>query len=237
MSSTSASRSHLYSIISPQNTLPLYSSVIFVDWHGVLSRDQFWSSVLCNPSHPYQARLSHSMTKLFGSCNEVTTKWMLNQITSKDIVDLFLSEWGVSNTDKEFIRSQLLGILAADCRKMRVDSRLVGLLSELRQKAFVVLATDNMDCFAAALEVRPKIRSLFDSVICSCSEGVLKSHNPKRFFHPWLKSHGLTFSSAILIDDSISNCQAFRGLGGSAIHANSSADVEMKIAKLIESAA
>ena len=35
-----------------QPTLPLWNRVNFVDWHGVLSRDPFWTSILGRPRHP-----------------------------------------------------------------------------------------------------------------------------------------------------------------------------------------
>jgi len=43
-----------------QQTQPTEIKVIFVDWHGVLSRDPFWISILRNAWHPLHQQLSEA---------------------------------------------------------------------------------------------------------------------------------------------------------------------------------
>jgi FMN phosphatase YigB (HAD superfamily) len=95
----------------------------------------------------------------------------------------------------------------------------------------IVLATDNMDCFAktfnAARGSRRRLDNasrtlaewavICDDIICSSDVGALKAEDPVGFFGPWLAECGLDFSDALLIDDRADNCQAFELQGGSTI--------------------
>lgn len=95
----------------------------------------------------------------------------------------------------------------------------------------VVVATDNMDCFARAFELarsrwtrRRRDREtlagwavICDDFICSSQVGALKGKDPRAFFGPWLTAHGVNFTDAVLIDDRADNCTAFARQGGTAI--------------------
>jgi hypothetical protein len=104
-------------------------------------------------------------------------------------------------------------------------------LHRMRAEAMVVVATDNMDCFARVFEhARNRRRRLnraretladwaviCDDIICSSQAGALKSEDPQTFFGPWLAIHGVGFTDAVLIDDRADNCAAFTSQGGAAI--------------------
>jgi hypothetical protein len=95
----------------------------------------------------------------------------------------------------------------------------------------VVIATDNMDCFACAFELARRRRRhlkpgrdtladwavICDDIICSSQAGALKSEDSRTFFGPWPAVHGVGFEDAVLIDDRADNCAAFTGQGGTAI--------------------
>ncbi|GAA2209900.1 hypothetical protein GCM10009850_053590 [Nonomuraea monospora] len=115
---------------------------------------------------------------------------------------------------------------------MRVNVPLLELLREIRALASIVVATDNMDCFAETFRRlrggrRPTGRgstetlawwaSDCDDLISSSDVAVLKDEDAARFFMPWLSRHGMTFRDALLIDDSTSCCAAFREQGGTAL--------------------
>ncbi len=88
-----------------------------------------------------------------------------------------------------------------------------------------------MDCFARVFEHSRSRRRrpghdretlsdwavICDDIICSSQAGTLKSENPQAFFGPWLTSHWVSFTDALLIDDRADNCAAFTGQGGTAI--------------------
>ena len=101
----------------------------------------------------------------------------------------------------------------------------------MQAEAMVVVATDNMDCFARVFEHASHRRGrpnraretladwavICDDIICSSQTGVLKSEDPQAFFGPWLAAHGIGFTDAVLIDDRADNCAAFTREGGAAI--------------------
>ena len=196
--------------------LPMMSRVVFVDWHGVLSNDNFWSSILETRRHPYRKRLEAESQKLFLDRSDLIRAWMRGELQSLDIIN------ALDVRLKRGTRSDyLLRRLYSDCRKMRVNQELLTELQKVRTTSFVVIATDNMDCFFSGIDSIPEIRSTVDGILCSSNIGVLKRENVRRFFGPWLQHHRLSFAQALLLDDSAANCEAFRSAGGAAYRVTS----------------
>jgi hypothetical protein len=207
--------------------LPLFRRMIFVDWHGVVSNDPFWNSILTNETHPVRARLKTKLGQLFGS-RDVANSWMRGHISSQEVISLFRLGTGIRFGD-DFMAARL----ARDCGNMVTDQSLLRTLARLRPMIPLFVATDNMDCFSRAfVHARSKRRKvgverhgaplsawarICDGIICSSDVGVLKAEDPRRFFGPTLQGCGLDFSDALLIDDRADNCNAFRALGGEAI--------------------
>jgi hypothetical protein len=106
--------------------------------------------------------------------------------------------------DRRFRDDFLARRLDIDCARMAVNAELFEVLRAIRAEAMVVVATDNMDCFARAFErarSRPRRRArpwetladwavICDDIICSNQAGTLKSEDPQAFFGPWLAAHG-----------------------------------------------
>lgn len=214
----------------PPQRKPVWNKVIFVDWHGVLSCDPFWLSILRNTDHPLHTPLTDATETLF-SDQSLIHDWMRGAVTASQIVDDLQI-----TPDDSFPPDYLQQKLVDDCRLMQVNQRLVQILRETRQQGIgVVLATDNMDCFQEALlqarQQKPStmqsaarsansftyIAHLFDDVICSCAQQVLKRDDPRRFFGNWLSEHALDFGDTLLLDDLDVNCRAFQRAGGNAI--------------------
>jgi hypothetical protein len=129
-----------------QLPLSFHKRVIFVDWHGVLSRDPFWLSITNKARHPLRAQLNTQVSKIF-SHGSMVDEWMRGAITSQDIIRMMQVK-----TDQRFRSDFLARRLISDCAQMKVHERLARFLEQCTQRATVVLATDNMDCFAAAFE-------------------------------------------------------------------------------------
>lgn len=184
--------------------------VVFVDWHGVLSEARFWTSVRNHPAITSQVDFDDALADLFTS--EAVNDWMRGELTTRDIISRFL----VSDDDHalvEFFEQQVI----RECAASTTRRRLVQTLKLLKPSHHVVLATDNMDCFSAALPVRRDLMSVFDDYLTSADIGVLKAEDPGRFFLPWLDEHGIPVEAAVLIDDRAKNCARFTELGGQAI--------------------
>jgi len=127
---------------------------------------------------------------------------------------------------------------------MLVNHRLVQLLRDVQKQCVaIVLATDNMDCFYDSLqrarqlsiqsgdvnnETTPFISTarMFDDVLCSSRQRVLKREDPQRFYGGWIRTHALDFSDLLLLDDLEINCAAFRSAGGTAIRVQENGSME-----------
>jgi len=204
---------------------PLWRRVVFVDWHGVLSRDPFWSSILQSDSHRLRDRLQAKLGDIFSQ--PLSHEWMKGVVTSEQIIEQMALQLP-ANYREDYLRRRL----DDDCRNMRVNVALFKLLHRIRDDgAWVVIATDNMDCFKDTFD---RIRSApraprataerfaywvkhCDAIICSSDVQALKAEDPVGFFGPFLADWGLDFSDAALIDDRVDNCQAFAQQGGTAL--------------------
>lgn len=209
--------------------LPLLQKAIFVDWNGVLSHDPFWISILRSTVHPLHSELSTAVQWLFKQNNDVVNSWMRGQVSAKEVIKLL----GIT-LDRRYAGDFLQRRLLQDCQEMKVCKGLVTLLRKAADHAFIVIATDNMDCFYAQVAyLRSKSKRShsdeasgftlkdaiwhFDDILCSSAIGVLKREEPEAFFEPWLRVHSLGFADALLLDDVEANCCAFRRAGGAAI--------------------
>ncbi len=206
--------------------VPLWGRVIFSDWHGVLSRDPFWVSIRGSATHPLHARLEAGMAGVFASERGLANEWMTGLLSSDQVI----AEMSIQ-LDRRFREDFLARRLDVDCARMRVNAELFEVLRAMRAEAMVVIATDNMDCFARAFRhaSQPRRRRthpwetladwavICDDIICSSDVAALKADDPQAFFGPWLEQHSVGFRDAMLIDDRADNCAAFTDCGGTAI--------------------
>jgi hypothetical protein len=206
--------------------VPLSGRVIFSDWHGVLSRDPFWTSIRNSATHPLHDQLEAGMAGVFDPARNVASEWMKGLLSSDQVI----AQMGIQLPGRltgDFLARRL----DLDCTRMKVNVALFEVLRVIRAEAIVVIATDNMDCFARAF-TRARSRRprrgrdretladwavICDDIICSSEAGTLKSEDPQAFFGPWLAAHGVGFTDAVLIDDRADNCAAFTSQGGTAI--------------------
>lgn len=206
--------------------VPLSRRVIFSDWHGVLSRDPFWTSIRLSVTHPLHAQLEAGMAGVFDPARGTASEWMKGLLSSDQVI----AEMDIQLRGR-FRDDFLARRLDVDCAKMKVNVELFEVLRVIRAEAMVVIATDNMDCFARVFEhARSRRRRLSreretladwavicDDIICSSQAGTLKSEDPQAFFGSWLTRHWVGFGDAVLIDDRADNCAAFTRQGGTAI--------------------
>lgn len=201
-----AARSH-------NTLLPLYKKVVFVDWYGVLSHDVFWSNIVTNPRHRLFSKVQHARNTIFSKRTGLVSDWMRGKLTTSQVI---------STISAEASQMELLESLMNGCKKMAFDRGLLIELQRIRNACFLVLATDNMDCFVDNIDENYFISQAFDSMLCSSNLGVLKSEDPKQFFSAWLDKHRLSFNDAILLDDSDLHCRRFEKAGGLAIRVTTS---------------
>jgi FMN phosphatase YigB (HAD superfamily) len=205
---------------------PLWPRVIFVDWHGVLSRDPFWTSIRESATHPLRQQLEAGLSGVFAKESSTAHEWMKGLLSTDEII----AAMGI-HLDRRFRDDFLARRLDVDCGRMKVNVGLLEVLRSMKAHASVVIATDNMDCFirnfdhARARRRRPRPESstladwaiICDDIICSSEVGALKAEDPIAFFGPWLSAHNLGFADAVLIDDRDDNCAAFAAQGGTPV--------------------
>ena len=210
-------------------SLPIFNKVIFTDWHGVLSHDYFWMNTLSGQrvNKDFRSSLLELRHNIFNSQTDLIYQWMRGELESANVLRVAACSQSI-----EFINFAAER-LERDCEKMTADETLLRLYREIRLSAWVVVATDNMDCFVKAFVSKQSIKTHFDDIICSSDIGVLKSENPTAFFGNWLKNYGLSFRDALLIDDSLSNCEAFVKAGGSSLLFTSSQDIEDRLRNFV----
>jgi hypothetical protein len=200
-------------------SLPIWTSCVFIDWHGVLSEEVFWASILGNDSHELQNSLRRAVGELFEGDADLVESWMRGSISMNHVV----ARLDVS-LNRRYRADYLVRRLMTDCRRMQPRRSLLEPLFEREANTRVLrtLATDNMDCFfSGAKRLWNSPDRLFDGVLCSSELGVLKAEDPERFFGRWLEDHGLAPADAVLVDDSADNCRAFERWGGTAVHYSS----------------
>lgn len=210
-----------------QSRLPFLRHAIFVDWHGVLSSDPFWLSIMESNNHPLRPCLEAKLAEIFSGNLTTLHSWMKGILSSKEVI----SKLGIQ-LDRRFRQDFLNRRLEDDCRRLKVNIDLLDVLRVAKTSAFVVIATDNMDCFVRAFDyARNRVHrstntreeifidwaDVWDDIICSSEVGQLKSEDPVGFFGRWLSVYNLQFSDALLIDDRADNCEAFKKQGGSVI--------------------
>jgi FMN phosphatase YigB (HAD superfamily) len=204
--------------------------VVFVDWQDVLCRTPYWASIVSDRGHPLYGPLRARLGRLY-SDRELVSAWMTGRRSTLEVVQSLDVEGGPRYTPEYLCRQ-----LERDCRLMRVNVELLRALRTARERAFVVIATDNVDAFATTYRrltarrgaiPRPLPDSVpadslaawatgCDDLVCSSDVGALKS-DPAAFFSAYLRACGLGFADALLIDDRSDNCTAFRAAGGSAV--------------------
>ena len=204
-----------------------WHKVVFVDWHGVMSTDPFWYSILENSKHPLVTHLKRACDLIFQHQTDVLSPWMRGHLETEQIVDMMSIK-----LDRRFLDDFLVRRLYEDCRRMRCNVQLTAFLRKIRKDAFIVLATDNMDCFLDAVrrsqnslrgrrrsyeETLGNISGIFDDVLCSSELGTLKCEDTAKFFGPWLSRYNFVFEDALLVDDREDNCEVFRSMGGTAV--------------------
>jgi len=187
-------------MINESYPLPIYHHVTFVDWHGVLSQRLFWSSL------SRTQRNSLGLDAMLNDFFEVSTakRWMLGQCSTLDLLNKHVDE----PTSRD-----LFQVVIQETRRARLNATLMRRLEYLRRASFIVIATDNMDCFSEALRLRRGSIGTFDDVLISSEIGALK-RDPEAFFGPWLHAMNMRFDQATLIDDDEQNIEAFRNMGG-----------------------
>jgi len=193
-------------LVEPNLRLPLWRNVLFIDWHGVLCDEPFWSGLLSKSKGRNYKAAKQFVDALF-SDSEFLDGWLRGTHTTSDILSRSYIP-SIPRAGKDYFVRQL----HKDCLRMQIDDGAEEAIQKIRAQCLVVLATDNMDCFAR-IAIARNFSNTFDDILCSSELGCLKQ-DAAGFFGAWLAAHNMTFGDAVLVDDSEANCAAFERAGG-----------------------
>ncbi|MDE1970885.1 MAG: hypothetical protein KGI50_04915 [Patescibacteria group bacterium] len=189
---------------------PFHKPILFVDFDRTLCHDRFWRSA--NP-HLY----SQIQNVLFGDHRIRVHAWMEGVYTSEDIVEFLAQECSVPFRD-------LWDILVHDCETMHVSLRTLADINALRDHFWVVLFTDNMDCFSRFTVPALHLNDYFDEIMNSYDAKTLK----KNLLPQMMAS--VPDQTCCLIDDGEAICMLCEELGGVAYRITSEKTLDHHLA-------
>ncbi len=172
---------------------------LFIDFDGTICHDRFWRSLQSD-------EIEQVENFLFSGQNSLVTDWMKGAYTAEEINKLVSDKTGLAY-------EYLWGIFVQDCKTMRVETKLLELINQLRGAFHVVLITGNMDCFNRFTIPSLQLDKYFDVIVNSFDEKQLKTDDGGASF---IKHNKGRLHDAILIDDSAKTCATFQTLGGTA---------------------
>lgn len=176
------------------------SGILFLDWDGTLSHGRFWSEL---DEYVYEK----IQRCLFNQNSLLIDEWMKGSRSSEDVCDWLELSVGC--------KSQVLfNALIKSCERMTLPENIRRLISEIRKNRYVVLMTDNMDCFSRCTVPAGRMEELFDCIINSSATRKLKRDQNGLSFHEIVQRYDTQLRDCVLIDDSQKTCSLFRELGG-----------------------
>jgi len=177
---------------------------LFLDFHGTICHDPFWRSL---DSVSFR-QVQHS---LFEANASFVDDWMRGKYTAEEINEL-VAKW----TGLAF--DHLWQAFVQDCESMHVDPEILAEIQSLQNRYRVVLITDNMDSFDRFTVPALGLDAVFDVIVNSFNEGVLKNDRDGITFTNQTK--GKISKEDALVDDSTSCCKTFEDLGGTSFIVN-----------------
>ncbi len=182
--------------------------VVFLDWDGTLCTGRFWGSLRTGAE---AERETYEIVQrlLFGEEKERVRAWMRGTLSSEDVCDWLAPQVPIG-------REALWRALAADCAAMPFDPALRLRAERLREVAYVVLATGNMDCFTRFTVPALGLDASFDRILNTADLGYLKTERDGEMFRACLADYGVPMNRAILVEDALHTCASFEKWGGTA---------------------
>lgn len=196
--------------------------LVFIDWYGTLNTNLFWQEILAIPE------MAVAQQRLIGADHEIFDDWMRGKYSSEEI-NWMIAEWSGLSFDflwPEFIKS---------CREMTCSTALKEIISVLRDKVYVVLATSNTDCFKRFTVPALGLEEVFDKIVVSSDLGFLKTEKDGEFFLSTAREFSVPVKDICLVDDSKKTCDFFEGLGGRVFRVNGPEDALIVLEKIAKS--
>ncbi len=202
--------------------------VIFVDWYRTLC------------SCPFFHNLQQVNPKLFQRLDDkmfeelplsLLVDWMRGRVNRNHILQQM--------SDDELGFDEIGRLLKYGAATMKLDNEaFLPLIQSLRKKGLkVVLATDNTDVFCDYTVPALRLNRYFDGIISSNQVGYVKDDvvaDKMLFFDKFLSKNNLSYSEAMLLDDSVETCRLCKSFGMRSRIIRSSDDMLQVLSRLNE---
>ncbi len=187
------------------------NKVVFLDWNGTLSDSFFWEHMRRSKDEDIRKLYDLWDKALFRKPKEYIQDWMRGNKTMEDVLQEISKETDTQYDCivKEFVKG---------CQSMTfVSDELPKIIKGLRNKGYyVVIATNNMDCFTKWTVPSMRLHDLFDDILNSFYLKGLKHdvRNGKSvFFAEFFSNYDVLPKDCIFLDDSVDRNEYIAGLG------------------------
>jgi hypothetical protein len=181
--------------------------ILFIDFNGVLSYNNFWYE-LESESHQYHYYWPLLQNFLFSRDKEILTQWMLGELTSEDVHQIIQSRLSIPY---DF----LFPLFVNNCKSIDISYPILDRVEKLKSRYYCILATANMDSLERfTFPANPRIITVFDQIDNSYHIKMFKQTDGGAYFAQTIRKLGAVASSCVLLDDSKSTCAVFDTLGG-----------------------
>lgn len=176
-------------------------SILFIDWDGTLCHSRFWSL--------NQDICEKAQEPLFQKNQALVHEWMRGEKSAEQVCEWLAQEIG---EDYQLIWDGL----AESCRNMEFSEIARELINTIKQRSYVALVTDNMDCFSKITVPALSLNQVFDKILNSYELRKMKNYENGSVYSDYAKFKNIPLSKTHLIDDSTKTCDLFKTLGGEA---------------------
>ncbi len=166
-----------------------------MDWDGTLSNSRFWDRWIGSDKY------ERIQTELFMNARGMLNEWMCGSISYRTVLKYLEDRTGIEYKELE-------DELRYSAEHMEfIDREVIDLIGKLRNSGIkIVVATDNMDTFNQWTVPALNLNALFDEVLVSDANEVLKAHihndGSSLFFGRYLRQNAIDPTETVLIDNS-----------------------------------
>ena len=155
--------------------------------------------------------------------NDMGTKAQMGEITNEKLWEWIGRRFNLSPRElTEFQHDFWAGDV--------LDSDLVDYIRSLKKYYQIAMISNATDTLRQNLRDRHRIADVFDLIVCSAEEHVMKPH--KEIYLRTMERLGCDPAEVVFVDDSEPNIQAARTLGMCTVHFRPSTDVPSEFMKL-----
>lgn len=204
--------------------------VIFLDWNGTLSNSFFWEHMRTSQEGEIKNLYNIWDKALFNKSKKYIENWMRGDFTTEEVLKEIARE---TETQYDLILKEFI----KGCKSMHfVSEEIPFIVGNLKRKGYyIVIATNNMDCFTRWTVPHMKLDELFDDILNSFYLKGLKHevfNGEPIFFKDFFARYNISPNNCVFLDDSVDKEGYIESLGIKYIQIKNSKDLLEKLKAL-----